>query len=173
MTSHLAALDGEPPAFDIVARGPAEMVFIPRVAFLDAIARDPERLMDVIQLLCRRTRLEYEANYMRAANTLRCQLAKVIVYWSRGLADAQGNSAEIPIDISQDDIAAFFGRARQTINREINGLIRDGILARSYMKIRVLDVRALMAIIDAEEPDSWAWRDRLFSRPANVLKGSD
>jgi len=172
-TGHLAALDGEAPAFDIIAKGDVECVLVPREAFVAAIGRDPDRLWDVVQFLCRRTRLDYEGQHMRIANSLRCQIAKLLLYWGRGSEPPGNDGFKVPVAISQDDLAAVLGVSRQTVNREVNGLTKDGILSRRYRQIHVDDPAALNAIIEAEEVQAPAMDKALNHRPRSVFSATD
>jgi CRP-like cAMP-binding protein len=171
-TSYLAALDGFHATFDIISRGESEMVFIPRASLAAALAIEPARYEDIVLMLCRRLRREFENSFMRTTNSVRCQLARVILYWARGQV-GKGKAARIPIGISQEEIAAMLGKSRPTINKEIGALIADGVLARSYRQIHILDVKALMAIVESENPGTLKISDRIFGKPDGVLMTSD
>ncbi|HSM95060.1 MAG TPA: Crp/Fnr family transcriptional regulator [Rhizomicrobium sp.] len=170
--SYIAALDGFPSVFDATASGESEMLFIARQTLMDVFARNPERYLDVVLMLCRQLRREFENTYMRTANSVRCQLARVILYWARGQT-GDGNGARVPVGISQEDIAAMLGKSRPTINKEIGILIDEGILARSYRQIQVLDLKALMNIVEHENPGTIRLNETMFSKPDGVLKTSD
>jgi CRP-like cAMP-binding protein len=171
-TSHIAVLDGQAPAFDIVARtSTAQCVLIPRLTLLEAIGNDPVRLMDIIQFLCRRTRLDYEAIHSRTVDSLRCQIAKQLIYWVRGTNAA--DISRVPFAVSQDDLAAILGASRQTINREIVALAREGIVSQSYRNIEIADIDRLVAIIEEEDPAGPEISDALFNRPKNLFRATD
>jgi CRP-like cAMP-binding protein len=172
-TSHLALFDGIAPAFDIVAKTDARCVFISRETLLAAIGRDPDRLMDIIQFLCRRTRMDYEGTHLRIGNSLRCQIAKLLAYWARGPERPDAKGACVPFALSQDDLAAMLGCSRQTVNRELAELAKRGIVTQSYRKIEINDIPALMALMESEDPDRPGVTDAVFARPKNVLRASD
>lgn len=171
-TSHLAVFDGHPAVFDIVSHGESEMVFIARKALMDAIALDPQRLMDFILMFCRRIRLEYENVYMRTASSVRGQLARIILYWLRGQDPAVG-TLRVPVGISQENIAAMLGKSRPTINKEIGAMIDEGILARRYRRLEVLNVKALVDIVEQESPGFMATNIQIFTKPSGVLNAAD
>jgi CRP-like cAMP-binding protein len=170
--SYLAVFDGFPAMFDSIASGESEMLFIPQGALTDALALDPTRYLDVVRMLCRRLRREFENTYMRTANSVRCQLARVILYWARGQMGL-GKSARIPVGISQEDIATMLGKSRPTINKEIGALIAEGVLARSYRQIQILDIDALMDIVERENPGTQKLSAAIFEKPDGVLRTSD
>ncbi|HWA29740.1 MAG TPA: Crp/Fnr family transcriptional regulator [Rhizomicrobium sp.] len=171
-TSHLAVFDGYPPVFDIVSHGESEMIFIPRKSLMAAIARDPNRLMDFILMLCRRMRLEYENVYMRTASSVRGQIARIILYWLRG-QDPNSGKLRVPVGVSQENMAAMLGKSRPTINKEIGAMIKEGILARRYRQLEVLDVKALAGIVERESPGFLAINIPIFTKPKGVLNAAD
>jgi CRP-like cAMP-binding protein len=170
-TSYLAGLDGFPAAFDTIASGESELIFLPRASLNEALAMEPARHQDIIAMLCRRLRREHENTFMRTANTVRCQLARVILYWARG-QEGQGKSARI-IGVSQEDIAAMLGKSRPTINKEIGILIAEGVLARSYRQIQILKMQALADIVERENPGTLKLNETIFGKPDGVLMTSD
>lgn len=170
-TSYIAVFDGLPAAFDVVARGESEMALIQRKSLLAALALDPNRWADVVLMMCRRLRLEYEMRFLRE-NSLRCQLAKMLLYWARGQSEKAGG-VRIPVAISQDDIAALLGKSPPTISKEIGALIKDGILARNYRQIQIVDLQALQRIVTQEDPGNAERVTALLARPAGILSASD
>jgi CRP-like cAMP-binding protein len=170
--SYLPVLDSFPAVYDVIAKGQSEMVLIPQKSLMDALALEPARYEDIVRMLCRRLRREFENTFMRTANSVRCQLARVILYWARGQTGA-GKMARIPVGISQEEIAAMLGKSRPTINKEIGALIAEGILARSYRQIQILDVNALMDIVERENPGTLKLNEAIFAKPAGALATSD
>lgn len=171
-TSYLAVFDDMPAAFETVASGISELAFIPRKSLMEALALDPSRYLDIVLMLSRKLRLEYENTFMRTANSVRCQLARMILYWARGEIETP-KGVRIPVGISQDNIAAVLGKSRPTINKEIGALIAEGILARSYRQIQILDVPALIDIIERENPGTRKINAAIFGKPQGVLPTSD
>lgn len=171
-TSHIAVFDGYPAIFDIVANCESEMVFIARQALMDAIAMDPNRLMDFVLMMCRRLRIEHENVYMRTVSSVRGQLARIILYWLRG-QDPSTGPLQVPVGISQENIATMLGKSRPTINKEIGAMIDEGILARRYRRLEVLKVRALVDIVERESPGFLATNIPIFTKPGGVLNAAD
>ncbi len=170
-TSHITVFDGQPNAFDIVARAESEIVLIPREAILRVVRHDADRLFDVIQFLCRRARLDYESIHLRVANTLRCQLAKMILYWGRGSEVPSG--FEVPVALSQDEFASLFGNSRQSVNRELARMVKEGMLALRYKRLYVVDVAKMAKIIQDEDPPPPSIDKALFERPKESFPAAD
>jgi CRP-like cAMP-binding protein len=149
MSGFIAVFDGEPMAFDVTADEESSVVHIPRNLFLDIVLPDAKLMHQMVLTLCRRSRVDYEHAQMKTMQSPRVQIAKVILYHTRG-AD---NAGETPnANFSQDVVASMLGLTRQTVNKELAPLIRDGILERGYGNLVVKDVDRLIKIAVSEEP---------------------
>jgi CRP/FNR family cyclic AMP-dependent transcriptional regulator len=153
LTGFLAVFDGLPMAFDITADGESTVVHIPRRLFLDIVLPDAALLHQIVLMLCRRSRIDYEHVQLKTINSPRVQLAKIILYHTRGSGDVDG---ETVVNFSQDVVGSLLGLTRQTVNKELAPMIRDGILARGYGNLIVKDVERLLEIAGSEEPLSKA-----------------
>jgi CRP-like cAMP-binding protein len=153
MTGFVAVFDNEPMAFDITADAQSSVVHIPRSLFLDVVLPDAALLHQVVLMLCRRSRIDYEHAQLMTMHSPRVRIAKVIFYHTRGSADA---GVEPNVHFSQDVVGSLLGLTRQTVNKELAPLIRDGILARGYGNLVVKDVGRLAEIALSEEPLSHA-----------------
>jgi hypothetical protein len=67
----------------------------------------------------------------------------------------------------------MLGKSRPTINKEIGMLISEGVLARSYRQIQILDVQALIEIVNRENPGTLEQNETIFGKPGGVLMTSD
>lgn len=173
ITGLLPLFDGIGAAFEASARGKTTVIFIPKESFLTALDGSNERWHDVVALLCRRTRVDYENVQMRTMNSTRCQLAKLLLYFARGPRTREANTIEVEVPISQDDIAAMMGSARQTVNREMVRLIREGIIARRYRRLHLLDVPRLTEVAQEDGPLSEQAEMLVFRRMSALFSASD
>jgi CRP-like cAMP-binding protein len=153
MTGHLAVIDGLALVYNIVARRPTSVVFIPAADFRACLAGDSGAPMAMLGMLCRLIRHEYDRGEMQAFNTLRARIAKALLYLGRsGLAE----EGTLEVRVSQDDIAAWLAVSRQTINAELVWFVEAGILGRRYGRVIVNDLAQLQAVAWREEPLSEA-----------------
>jgi hypothetical protein len=67
----------------------------------------------------------------------------------------------------------MLGKSRPTINKEIGALIGEGVLARSYRQIQILDVQALIEIADRENPGTLKMNETVYAKPHGILMTSD
>ena len=147
MTGFIAAFDNEPMAFDITADAESSVVHIPRSLFLEIVLPDAALLHQMVLMLCRRSRLDYEHAQLMTMHSPRVRIAKVILYHTRGSGDGEPN-----VNFSQDTVGELLGLTRQTVNKELAPLVRAGILARGYASLVVKDVERLAEIALSEEP---------------------
>lgn len=171
-TSFIAVFDELPATFDVVARDEAQMIFIPRKSLLSALALGPERWSDIVLMISRRMRMEYEGAYLRM-NSLRCQIAKMLLYWARGETSPDGKALRIPVEISQEELAAILGRSTPTISKEVSAMIKAGLVARNYRQIQIVDLPALRQLIEREDPENFQRIAPLLTRPAGLYGTSD
>ncbi len=157
--------DGEPATLDLVARGHAAAIMVSGEA-LRAIARKyPDVALDLIGHLCRHTRTDLEAIERHAMNSVRCRIAKSIL----AIAGAPISSdRETDTKISQEDLADIVCAARQSVNRELRRLMKEGVIKQRYRAIVVLDRERLLRVAAEDEDLSQAAYVRL-ERAAEYL----
>jgi CRP-like cAMP-binding protein len=107
MIGFIAIFDDEPMAFDATADGDAVVAHIPRKLFLDVVLPNATLMHHVVLMLCRRSRIDYEHIQLKTMHSPRVQIAKILLYHTRG-----ANGASKPrINISR----RYFGsRLRQS-----------------------------------------------------------
>jgi CRP/FNR family cyclic AMP-dependent transcriptional regulator len=170
MTGFLAAADGLGLVFNITARRPSSVVFIPKSAFSACLAQEPGATRALLDMFCRLLRHEYDRNEMQAFNSMRARIAKALLYLGRGGMEAEGESE---IRVSQDDIAGWLAVRRQTINEELAWFVGAGILARRYGALIVKDIARLMEVAYQEEPLSEASMATYQLPAAGLFRASD
>jgi CRP/FNR family transcriptional regulator, cyclic AMP receptor protein len=167
-TGILPVFDGAPAAFDVTARGDGTMLVISGRALRDVAKSFPEVALEIIAYLCRRTRVDYEAIEMHAMNSVRCRIAKTILWLTRGQTGSSGSEIVIDSKITQEDLADMVSAARQSVNRELRGLMKEGILKQRYRSLVVLNRERLIRAASEDEVLSPVAFGRL-STPATEL----
>lgn len=164
-TGFLPVFDGLPAPFDIIARGRASAVVISGHALRSVAARHPQVALAVIDLLCRRARTDFEAIELHAMNSVRCRIAKSILWIARGQSPMDGDEIVIDSKISQEDLADVVCAARQSVNRELRRLMREGILKQRYRTLVITDREALIRVAAEDEALSSVAQSRLAPVP--------
>lgn len=139
----IALLDGAPRTATAVVLRDAELVRIPRVAFLDAVRSNPDLALAVIRVLCGRvrsagTRVE-EGLFMGARARLARHLQRLVSLRGQLAADGVAIDEHLP----QAELGAATGLSRQTVNRELQQLQAEGVVRIRRARLVVLDPDAL------------------------------
>lgn len=165
----LPVFDGLPAPFDVIARGPSAAVIIAGSALRSVAARHPRVALAVIELLCRRSRTDFEAIELHAMNSVRCRIAKMILWIARGQPAIESDEIVIDSKISQEDLADVVCAARQSVNRELRRLMREGILKQRYRTLVILDRERLIRVAAEDEALSAVAESRLVPVPAHLF----
>ncbi|MGH6870119.1 MAG: Crp/Fnr family transcriptional regulator [Rhizomicrobium sp.] len=163
----LPAWDGLEAPFTAQARVDCLVILIPRAALMGLIRDDPERLREFIDFLTVAHRQDIEGLQVRIAGSLRCLMAKYLAYLSRPSVhmsfDDPASVDPTASDVTQDEMAAMLGTARQTVNKMMKRMEREGILVRRGNTIRVVNFLALLAAMEEDEPLYPAWREQIVA----------
>ena len=137
-----STLDGLPRPTDATAFDPARVLHVTMAAFARAVAAAPKLYHDLGILAClhQRVALGFIANTV--GQPVRVRLALILA--------GQAEDAEAAIRIRQEDLAGLVGVSRQTLNRHLNALEREGLIDLAYARITVRDVARLLALCPQE-----------------------
>ena len=142
----IALLDGQSRTADAVAVETTELFTLRREPVLDYIRREPTVAIRFIELLCKR--LRYISEQMEESLTLPIgvRIARRLI----ALGDDFGNE----IEITQDQLAAYVGAARESVNRQLRVWQRDKLVEVKRGRIILLKPEAVAAEghVDALEP---------------------
>ena len=131
LVGELAMIDAQPRSASVTAARDSELSFISRTAF-EAVARDnPEVYQPIVKLLVRRLRDTNSTVAAMSFLSLKGRVAQSLL----GLAEAFGNdvgSGRILVKqkVTQSDLAAMAGIARENVSRIINDWMRQKLISR-------------------------------------------
>jgi len=131
----IALLDGRPRTADAIAAEEAELFVLPRDQFLRYLEREPHLAVKIIELLCGRIRSTNERMEETLFLPLQARLARRLVT----LTEDFGTE----VHMTQEQLAALMGVARESVNRQLNEWRESGIVKPSRGRIWVLDSRRL------------------------------
>lgn len=133
-----STLDGLPRPTDAIALESARVVHLPMVALARAAAAAPELYRDLGVLACQHQRVALGFIAQTVAHPVRIRLALLLA--------GQSQDGRAVLKMRQEDLAMLVGVSRQTLNRHLNALERDGVIRLAYAEITVLDLTRLLAI---------------------------
>ena len=170
-------------AYDGVARTDCLAIVISHKVVRALLRGDAERMAQVADMLSAQIRQDTESLLARSVSSQRCLLAKYLAYLCRPslFVTREDPTAVDPVatDVTQDELAAMIAASRQTVNRLMKGLERDGVLKRRGALVEIVNFRRLLAVMEEDEPipPLWraqilAWHERLMSRPHQAIQPS-
>jgi CRP/FNR family transcriptional regulator, cyclic AMP receptor protein len=145
--------DGRPISRKAIALTPGNAIIFSAEQFLYFLREHPDVMLLVAQNLGERL-TEAEARIASAARDSADQrLARVLSelhdlgrYGIRGQGYALPRGSEIPVRLSQAELASWIGASRVTVDRALHRLRERGIISTSRRRIVILDLDALIRI---------------------------
>lgn len=139
----IALLDGAPRTATAVIESDAELVRIPRAAFLDRVRHQPDLALAVIRVLCSRIRSSDARVEEGLFLTARARLARHLVRLVALRGVDQPDGVRIDQRLPQAELASAVGLSRQTVNQELQRLQDEGVLVVHRARLTVRDPQAL------------------------------
>lgn len=136
-----STLDGLPRPTDAIAYGPARVLHLSMTGFARAVAAAPALYRDLAVLACQHQRAALGFIAQTVAHPVRVRLALLLA--------GQSREGREPVRFRQEDLAGMIGVSRQTLNRHLNALARDGVVSLAYAEIAVRDYPRLAALCPA------------------------
>ena len=138
----LAALDGQPRSADVLTLEDSVVAVLERADFLALLREEPDlalRLMQRLALLVRElSERVIELSTLGVQNRLHAELLRL----AHG-AGVTGNQARLAPAPRHLDLAARVSTNREQITRELNALVREGLLAKESGALVLTDVAQL------------------------------
>jgi len=144
IVGELAMLDREPRSASVFAVRDCELSFISRAAFEERTVRHPEIYQYLINVLANRLRATDEAMAAASFLTVQARLARALLQLAKhaGQDDGAGHVV-IRHKISQSDLAAMAGVARENVSRVMSDWKRDRVVTRSSGLYHLNNIAAL------------------------------
>ncbi len=137
----ISLIDQQPRTHDATALGEAEVLVLPRAAFDALMQRQPFALA-ISRLLAARMRSLYGMVEDATLRSTRARIARRLLLLARGDA-TQARDARPVVPVSQEALAMMLGITRQTLSKELKGLVAAGAVALGYGRIEIASVSAL------------------------------
>jgi CRP-like cAMP-binding protein len=154
-------------AYDGIARTDCLAIVIPRRSLQALLRQTPDLMARVIDMLVAQVRQDTESIVVRSLSSQRCLLAKYLAYLCRPsiYVMREDPTAVDPIatDATQDEVGAMITASRQTVNRLMKGLVRDGVLKRRGALVEIVNFRRLLSVMEEDEPIHPLWRAQILA----------
>jgi CRP/FNR family transcriptional regulator, cyclic AMP receptor protein len=127
----LSMIDGKPRSATVVALTPCDLTFFNRKRFEKFTEKHPELYRDLVNMLADRLRDCDEGIAALAFLPMKNRVARALLQLTECLGeDAPGGKALLPRRITQRDVAALAGVARETANRILHEWKRNGMVIK-------------------------------------------
>lgn len=132
IVGELAMIDSLPRSATVQAVRDCELSFVSRAAFTDLLRQHPELYGDMLKTLAGRLRQSDEDMVASTFLTVRARVARALLQFARHLGEDAGNGhVLIRHKITQGDLAAIAGVARESVNRILGDWRRRAIVERA------------------------------------------
>lgn len=136
-------IDGKGCTHDTWARGPLTLMRVPRETLLHCMATDPVFLQAVLLDLCDRSRMMFTQLGKRSLLPLRALTAWTLQELAGRHGFQRHNDRKLNLRLSQDGLADLLGVTRQSTNRELKQMEREGLIRVGVSEIELLDPHGL------------------------------
>jgi len=125
-------IDGRPRSATVQAVRDCVLTFVSRAAFTDMMNRHPELYRNIVMTLAARLRQSDDDMVASSFLTVRARVARALLEFARHLGEDVGSGRiRIRRKITQSDLAAMAGVARESVSRTLRGWLRQKILEGS------------------------------------------
>lgn len=143
----LAAIDGQPRAADVVTLDPSVVASLDSAQFMALLREEPlvaERVLrNLVKLVRQLSERVIELSTLGVNNRLHAELLRR----ARAAGVDEHRRARLDPAPQHEALASQLSTGREQITRELNALLRDGLLAREGKALVVLDVERLARLV--------------------------
>ncbi len=140
----LAMIDGLPRSASVIAVRNSVLTFVSRAAFGDMLRRHPELSMEMLATLAARLRRADEEIAAACFLTVRARVARALLQFVQLFGEeAAPGRVQIQRRVTQGDLAALAGVARESVNRTLRDWHREKLLTGSSQAGFVVNRRRL------------------------------
>lgn len=142
----ISVIDEGPRTHGASARGPARVLWVPRLALNEWLQQDPEGWRYLARLLTHKMRVLMRKLEDLALHPAPTRLARELLDLAHHYGTRPTGDGPVPIWLNQEELAAMLSLTRQTVSELLANLQRQGVVQRRYGGIEVLDLGRLKAL---------------------------
>ena len=145
--AEVPAFDGQCFPASAAALEPTELLFFPRISFLQLLERHPTLAINMLAIFARHLRRFARIIEDLSLKEVPGRLAAYIIYAS----DRANRAEEIELDMTKSQLAALLGTIPETLSRVFAKLSHKGAIAIDGSKIKILDRKRLTVLAGDRE----------------------
>jgi CRP/FNR family cyclic AMP-dependent transcriptional regulator len=150
IVGELSMIDGGPRSASVVAVADCSLFFVSRARFQKVSEADPELMGYLVKTLTRRLREADDALAASTFLTVKGRLARALLNLAEYAGEEHGGRIELRHKISQSDLAAMAGVARENVSRTMSDWRKRNIVTRSSEYYCINDPAALALETEAD-----------------------
>jgi CRP-like cAMP-binding protein len=139
----LALLDGEPRSADALALDDCSLLLLTRDDFLKFLDTRPRVSRELLAVLSRRLRRNAQLIQDAAFQDISGRLARLLLTLAEQHGQPGAEGVLIGARLTQSELAAMVAATRESVNKALRGLERQGLVRRQRGLITLLDPDAL------------------------------
>nr|WP_282450039.1 Crp/Fnr family transcriptional regulator [Microbulbifer sp. CAU 1566] len=143
----VSVFDDGPRPSDAVARGSAQLLFVPKEKFQALLEEQPRLYRHFIRQVCKRYRSGLRMLEASLIRSLPERLALRLMDLATGYAEYRIGDQEVSLSVSQEELALLAGTTRQRINQELKKWEKAGWVSLGYGTITIHDCNALESLL--------------------------
>ena len=128
--AELPLVDGGPYPASSVTAAPSRLIFLPRTEFEHAFRTDPDVASAVVRALGTRLRHLVQLLETVAFRDVAARLAMLLADYADRQGLARGDSVDLELERTQEELAAELGTARESISRALKQLATRGLIQK-------------------------------------------
>jgi CRP/FNR family transcriptional regulator, cyclic AMP receptor protein len=144
LIGELAMIDGLPRSASVTALRDCSLSFISRAAFLAVVRQHPELHMEITATLAARLRQSDDEVIAASFLSMRARVARALLQFARHLGEpTDSGRVRIQHKVSQSDLAAMAGVARESVSRTLSMWHKAKILEETPRMSYLVDIGRL------------------------------
>ncbi len=143
----MALLDGEPRSADAVAIEPSEVFILSRADFLSFLQSNLNAIKSILSLLSKRLRKTDDLLEDTCFLNISARLSKKLIELAKSHGQQKNNKILIDLSLTQKELGDMVGATRESINKELKSLRKQGLIIIEESRIQILDISRLKSRI--------------------------
>ncbi|MBU4539556.1 MAG: Crp/Fnr family transcriptional regulator [Bacteroidetes bacterium] len=143
----MALLDGEPRSADAVAIEPSEVFILSRANFLSFLQANVDAIKSILSLLSKRLRRTDDMLEDTCFLNVSARLIKKLIDLAESHGRTKGSEVLIDLSLTQKELGDMVGATRESINKELKSLRKQGLIIIEESRIQILDISRLKSKI--------------------------
>ncbi|MDD2219037.1 MAG: Crp/Fnr family transcriptional regulator [Desulfoplanes sp.] len=116
----------------------SELLFFPRKAFLELLAKEPELALQMLALLSKRLR-----SFVNKVEELSLKEVPARLAGHFLLLAASGNTSTFHLDLSKTELSKYLGTIPETLSRVLKKMDDQGLIHGNGAEIEIIDMQGL------------------------------